>query len=46
MTGADIALIIGVSSIGLALVVAVFKGYDEVESGYGSDGVYIKLRKK
>ena len=43
LTGIEIAAIITASTLGIALVIAIFKGYDEVEF---SDGKLILRKKK
>lgn len=43
LTGLEIAAIITASSIGIALILAIFKDYEEV--GYSEEGGFI-LRKK
>ncbi|EGT0013082.1 hypothetical protein ACV3T5_07055 [Clostridium perfringens] len=44
LTGADIALIIAVSFVGLALVTSIYKGYDEIE--ISKNPWKLKLKKK
>ncbi len=44
MTGAEIATIIAVSCIGLTVVIAIFKDYEEID--FSSDPPTLKLRKK
>ena len=44
LTGTDIAVIIAVSFVGVALVTAVFKGYDEIE--FSKNPLKLKLKRK
>lgn len=43
-TGTEIAVIIAVSAVGIALVTAVYKGYDEVE--FSTNPLKLKLKRK
>lgn len=44
LTGTEIAVIIAVSFLGIALVTAVFKGYDEIE--FSQDPLKLRLKRK
>lgn len=46
MSGIDVAIIIIAATIGIGLILALYKEYEVIEVGYDSGGMVLRLEKK